>query len=92
MDEEAERKGYKSETDSVRQHPECYSRFCNPKKFSFVTSQESGPSYDPQERDPSFSESRATGFKSSVSYKGSAHVLNNAMEIQDLSPCSIRVL
>ena len=62
-----------SETDSVNLHPKCYSTFCNPRNLSCVTSQELGPSYDPQEPGPSSSESRATRFKPSISYKGSVH-------------------
>ena len=64
-----------SETDSVRQHPRCYSTFWNPKHISCVTSQESRPSYDAQEPGPSSSESRATRFKPLISYKGSLHIL-----------------
>ena len=45
-----------SETDSARQHPKCYSKFCNPKNLSFVTSQESDLLYDTQEPGPSSSE------------------------------------
>ena len=43
--------------------------------LSFKTFRESGSSYDPQEPGPSSSESRATRFKASVSYKGSVYVL-----------------
>ena len=52
---DSEKTIWMSQTESVRWHSKCYSMFCNPKNPSSETSQESGPSYDPQEPGPSVS-------------------------------------